>query len=356
MLDQLSRLAEETSSDKRRELMRTIADLFVVDAALYNDRELILFGKVLTELLDSVDVEAKVGLSESVALVENTPRDLVMTLASQEIEIATPILEHSPVLTDEDLVEIVSTKTTDHRLAIAHRDNLNVEVTDALISKGEQPVLQSVTRNVTAKISDTGFYVLADTAENDEETRDALSQRADMSSEIVERVMPLLPQAAQAQLKELYANTDSAARSKLIEEARQRVKEAADQRKWKQIQSRVLLQEIRDGKKELDAVIEGFSNTDRLLDIAFLIAGVTGLPEKQILSALMNKNSKAIVVLCRALDFTEETFGAIIDMRGKRFMSTAEAIAKTIQDFAELEPAAAKRTMRFVKTRAVVNQ
>ena len=151
------------------------------------------------------------------------------------------------------------------------------------------------------------IYALAAAAENDEETRDALSQRADMTSEIVERVMPNLPEAARALLKELYANTDAAGRAKLIEDAHRRVNEVADERKWKHIQCRILLQEIMNGKKELLTAVVHLSNSGRPLDIAFLIAGVTGLPEQQILSALMNKCSQAIVVLCRALDFTEAT-------------------------------------------------
>lgn len=351
MLDELSLLAQETSSDKRRELMGKLADIFVADSEIYSDRELFLFGEILTNLLDDADVQTKVSLSESVAPVKNTPRDLALALANQEIDVAMPVLERSPVLTDQDLVEIAATKTTDHRLAISQRFNLNIVVTDALISHGEHPVLRSVCQNASADISETGFHALVDSAETDKETRDLLSHRLDMPAKIVERVLPLLSETAQARLKDISQQGDSSRIVDILAEAEQRSKEAADNAKWKQIQSKALLDDILNGEKELAPSIEGLCNIDRPLDVAFVLAGYAGIPEQQVLAALLNKKGQAIVVLCRALDFPDHTFSALVDMRGKRLNLPPETSERMMRDFAALDAAAAKRTMRFIKVR-----
>lgn len=353
MHDQLSSLARETSSEKRRELMGEVADIFVSGSADYSDRELFLFGEVLTKLLDNVDSAGRAHLSRTIASVEQTPRDLALSLANDDIAIALPILEKSPVLTEQDLVAVVNSKETDHRLAISKRTNLSATITDALIGHGEQPVLHSVGGNKSAKISDEGFNKLVDHAENDNVLSERLSHRTDMPVEVMKRVAPLLPPVTRQKLFNLIESQGETALGEIVGEAERQAKDAVMDNKRERLAARVLLKDVRDGNRELGPVIEGLCEEDRPLDVGLLLAGISGFPEKYVASSLMNMNGKAIAVLCRTLELSDKAFAAIAAMRCQRFQLPSSMATRLSQEFADIDMVTAQRTLRFSKVRGM---
>ncbi|MBZ0214948.1 MAG: hypothetical protein K8F25_00205, partial [Fimbriimonadaceae bacterium] len=87
-----------------------------------------------------------------------------------------------------------------------------------------------------------------------------------------------------------------------------------------------------------------------------ILSGYTGLPENQIVNALMKKNGQAIAVLCRGLDFSVETFSIIVEMRRQRLkLKDSECIVLT-EEYSASDAAGAKRTMRFVNVRNTAMQ
>ncbi len=352
MLDRLSKIASVKSSDSRRELMGEIADL---DSENYNDRELFLFGEILTELLHNVELETKVQLSETIAPIDSIPHDLAMLLANEEAEVAAPILAQSSVLTDKDLVEIARTKSTEHRIAISRRNTLTQTVTNALIDELEPPVLLAVCNNKGAEISNKGFGILADSAAGDDNLCESLSHRADMPMEILSRVIPLMSTEAQARIMEIAEYQGDSAIESLIEKARRLSKEKNKNSRSEIVHSHSLLEEIQSGTMELEPVIELLCSENRPLDIGYVLSGLTNVPQKQIVNALLKKNGKAIIVLCRALDFSQRAFSSIAAFRTKRLKLHASTCDRENREFADLDSTAAKRTMRFLQVRNVAS-
>ena len=68
-------------------------------------------------------------------------RALARQLAEDVLDVATPILVHSVVLTDEDLVQVIERSSVDHARAVAMRPALNVAVTNALIRTENEVVV-----------------------------------------------------------------------------------------------------------------------------------------------------------------------------------------------------------------------
>src|SRR5260370_7154188 len=75
---------------------------------------------------------ARSVLAESLKRVTAVPHDIVLSLARDEAQVARPILRTSPLLDDDDLVEIAREGTRAHRLAIAERDASSAKVAQAL--------------------------------------------------------------------------------------------------------------------------------------------------------------------------------------------------------------------------------
>ena len=139
MIEDLVALSHDPSPDKRRQLLRGVADMFLDDIETYTDRSLVLFTDVLTDLLKQVDETTRAEIAERLSDAPNAGEALHLFLAYDDPDVAGPVLRNSRVLSDEALVDIAETKGQAHRLAIAMRDHLTETVTDTLISKGESP-------------------------------------------------------------------------------------------------------------------------------------------------------------------------------------------------------------------------
>ena len=93
-------------------------------------------------------------LSEALKNVANAPPDVIRTLASDSaLEVCAPILEFSPVLTDEDLLEIIAATPTQGGLnAISKRSNVSESVADAIVGTNDVSAVADLLSNDSAQI------------------------------------------------------------------------------------------------------------------------------------------------------------------------------------------------------------
>ena len=105
--DYLLRLARDKSMAGRRELAEMISDLFLGNTQSLSDRERALTYDILSQVIHDVEMAVRRNISEQLAKVPNAPRDLVLLLANDDIEVAYPILAYNKVLQDADLIEVI---------------------------------------------------------------------------------------------------------------------------------------------------------------------------------------------------------------------------------------------------------
>jgi len=124
-------------------------------------------GRLIYEALDLLARDQVVRVRHIVADalkdVAHAPPEVINRLArDSEIVVAGPILENSPVLTDEDLVAIVSESPVKGALAsIARRDQLAGVVADAVAKTGDVEAVGVLLTNSSAQIrEDTLDWIL----------------------------------------------------------------------------------------------------------------------------------------------------------------------------------------------------
>ncbi len=349
-MEELVNLARESSSEKRRELMGRVADNFVQGSEVYSNRELKLFGEIMTRLLCNANIDARASLSDQIATDKNTPRDLALKLASDDIRVAKPMLEQSPALTSRDLASLTDEQGMDHRLAISQRCDLDQEVTDALIRHGELEVLRSVSGNSTARISDWGFGELAQHAPGDNTIHDNLARRKDMTHEAAKNVLPLLAPNAQKLLLSMMDDKNGEL-TEIVGLAARDTSEAKIGIAKKRLDAKVMIARVQAGNSSLGEVIAKLSEENRPMDCALVLSVFSGIPEDQAANALLQVNGETISLLCKSLDINRSHFLALCAMRCQRLhlpFSQAERLAAR---YDEVDPAIAKRTIRFLKVR-----
>jgi uncharacterized protein (DUF2336 family) len=353
MLSNLVDLAREGSSEKRRELLGEISNLFADGAEAHNDRETLLFGEVLTKLLDQVPIDDRVIVSNRVASLEQTPRQLALKLANDEAIVAAPVLQHSPVLTDEDLVALASNQSQEHLVAISQRARLSEIITDVLIDRGNSQVLNTVTRNLGASFSEGGFEALVEKAKADRGLTDALSYRPDIPTKVADKILAILSPVARQRLEFLLAQ----GREKLDEvfdEARKQMDSSKVDNRRARLETKVFVADIREGRRKLDDVIDELCLKKRLLDIAFVLSEVASVPEPHVNNVLHKVNAMGIAVVCRSVDIGETTYDRLMRLRCERLKLNTAQVAPMVREYMAIDRPSAERALRFHKVRTAV--
>jgi uncharacterized protein (DUF2336 family) len=127
-------------------------------------------------------------LADSLKRLSRVPRDIVLTLARDEAQVARPILSHSPLLTDDDLAEIARTGSRSHRLAIAERDALSPAVAEALYESHDSIVVRRVLANDGAALAEGMLHAVLDTLGEAPGIVEAMARRRLLPVTILERL------------------------------------------------------------------------------------------------------------------------------------------------------------------------
>ena len=181
-------LARDISPRSRQRLADNVTDLFLAEDARLTERERNLILEILHKLIREVEADVRRDLAEQLSRTESVPRELIVELANDDIDIARPILLRSDVLHDPDLIEVVRNRTRDHRLAVALRDGLSEDVTDTLVRHGDEDVLVAMLRNQDARLSRFASEYLVAESEQTDAFQEPLLRRADLPPDLAMRM------------------------------------------------------------------------------------------------------------------------------------------------------------------------
>ena len=184
----LLELAHDRSVQDRSELVAGICDLYFGEARVRIDYDRDMMSDIMRRLVHDVESSVRRRLSECLAHRPDAPPALVATLARDDIEIAYPILVHSEVLRDADLVEIIQYLTLEHQLAVAIRARLNEPVSDALVETDNVVVITTLLENRNARISEPTMGKLVVRSERDPGLQESLVRRHDLPPQVAQKL------------------------------------------------------------------------------------------------------------------------------------------------------------------------
>src|ERR1700712_574107 len=179
LLDELQVTLAHGTVAHRVETLRRVTDLFISGAVDFSAHQIGLFDDVFQCLTDHIETSAKVLLARRLAPIDAAPPLTIRALALDDlIEVAAPVLSRSEWLDDETLIETASSKSQAHLMAISTRRVLSGAVTDVLVGRGNDEVVQSTVNNPGAEFSERGLTRLVDRAEGDDKLTTCIGFRA----------------------------------------------------------------------------------------------------------------------------------------------------------------------------------
>jgi uncharacterized protein (DUF2336 family) len=188
-------------------------------------------------------------LAEALKDVAGAPPDVIRRLAfDTEIVVAGPILENSPVLTDADLLEIISQGTAQGRLSyISKRNRISANLSDAIAATGDEEAVALLLGNSSAQIREETLDSIVEHAERMEGWHAPLVRRPKLSKRAVSRLAHFVA----ANLIDVLA-----ARRDLAPDVLDEVKRVVDER-------------IDAGEKDLSALSEPAEDSTTPLEEAY---------------------------------------------------------------------------------------
>lgn len=312
----------------RHALLRRLADVVCLPSSRVNAFERAMTADLLVDMLREAQSHEKLRVSRRLATLTDPPTTIVRLLLKAEFEVAEPLLRECPNLSETDLVECARGATTDHRRLIAARRGLGELVADALIEQGEPPVLESLLKNDTARLSYSGLEAIVALTREDP------------------RLVPFLlkrPELRPAHAYVLFWWADSEARRTILQRfavSREVLQDAvgdifamAADEGWQDPLSRKALQFIERRQRNRAAIEKSpFDNLEAAIaagqsgltrDVAEEISYLAGLKPTTGLKIMSDSGGEPLAILCKATGLPKAAVRAL--WRGLRRPETDAA-------------------------------
>ncbi|MDA0998758.1 MAG: DUF2336 domain-containing protein [Proteobacteria bacterium] len=132
----------------------------------------------------------RIVIAEEIKHLDNVPKRIVDRLAIDAVEaVAGPILEYSPLLTEEQLLQIIASGIKGGALdAVARRRNLPEKVSRAVVGREVPRAIGALLTNSTATIGEKLMGEIAMVAEGEPDLHLPLVNRANLSASTMKRI------------------------------------------------------------------------------------------------------------------------------------------------------------------------
>jgi uncharacterized protein (DUF2336 family) len=181
-------LAEQPSAQARSVLASKLAKDYR-QGAFTVDTEIALANDIFRMLVKDTEKMVRQALADELAYCNDVPHEVIVALAKDESSIAIPVLKFSPVLTEEDLVEVVnSTQEVARWIAVAQRMQVTENVADCLMKTGHNVVMKEVMGNQGATLSEALLSSCWDTMSRDKSMLEIMVQRGNLPLSIAEKL------------------------------------------------------------------------------------------------------------------------------------------------------------------------
>lgn len=191
---------DEVRCELARKISRLLPDLSEEDKLRTREATIAVLEKLAADHLPKV----RRILAEELKSSDRVPREILLKLAHDADALVTvPIVEYSPLLSDEDLLELIATSTVEDVLeAVARRQSVSEPVADALVATLDIPAVSALLANPNAQIREQTLDMILDNAEAIEPWHGPLVMRADLSLRAVRRVAGFVASALLDKLAE----------------------------------------------------------------------------------------------------------------------------------------------------------
>lgn len=349
-LESLVELAGETSSERRRELLRDIADVFLESPDTYSSTELQYFGDIMGKVAYDLERQVREELACKLADQEAAPPELIRRLAGDEIEVAQPVIAQSPVLKEADLIEIAETRGQEHMFAMTGRPDIGENLSDVLVDKGDDRVVEGLVRNDKAKIAPVTLKKVVVRAETSPSLQGPLVERPDLPAALMKDMLVFVSEDIRARILDQTNQVNADKLDKILGDVGSDIQRKTDASAGKS-KPEVLIETLaRNGELDEHKLVQ-FAKLRKVPEFICGLAYLAKLSISATRGAIMDRSGERLAIVCKSCDFNQSTFSNMINHIWPDADRTIEQTCKLIALYEQVDPDAAQRVMRFWRIR-----
>ncbi len=351
-LQRLIALAHEPSSQRRRDLLREVTDLFLVAPEGHGASEMGLFDDVMSQLAGEMEEAVRAELSQRVASAAAAPRNLLRNLAADaSIQVAGPVLTEAASLSDADLLHVTQTRGQEHLRALSQRANVSETVADAIVQHGDDATLGVLLRNDRAQLSRAAQEAAVDRAAANPDLHEAVVGRRSLPTDLLNEMYFVVEARLRNRILERNAELDPATLEAALAAGRKSVAARHGSLPADYAESEKAVQSLRRRNAITPSALAAFLRNGETTKFLVALAELSGVDFHTAGRILERKELDALAIICKAAEFDRSlflTFAVLILDRDADALGRAREYGEL---YSSLPRESALRTVRFWRMR-----
>jgi uncharacterized protein (DUF2336 family) len=347
LLDELQATLAHGTVARRVEALRRVTDLFLNGAVDYSDEQINLFDDVFQCLMHHIETSAKALLANRLAPVDTAPPMTIRALAFDDvIEVAGPVLTQSNRLDDDTLIETARSKSQAHLLAISNRKTLSGAVTDVLVLRGNDEVVQNTVNNPGAEFTERGFTRLVNRAEGDDDLATCIGLRPSIPRHLY---LKLLAKASDTVRERLEAADPKQARHvpSAVKEATRRARSAKSAMTEQTAIAHALVKSLFEDGRLDEFQVAAFAEAGKFDETNASIAALASVPVAVAENMMIETRAEGVMILAKVAALSWSTVRAIINLRDDLSGMEPSDLQACKATYERLRPSTAQQVLRF---------
>jgi uncharacterized protein (DUF2336 family) len=317
----------------------------------YSEDEIRTFGEVIGRLSEEIELAARTQLSQRMAHFDRAPTNLIHKLAFDDsIEVAGPVLTHSERLDSDILVANAETKGQPHLLAISKRKSLDAVVTDVLVVRGDQEVVNSVASNQGARFSGFGFLHMIKRAEGDSILAEQLGLRTDIPRHLFQQLIAKASEDVKKRLGRERPEIVAQIQSSVSEVAGALQSKLGPASRGHFVAKRVVATQHRLGNLN-ESSVAGYARAHRFDEVTIGLSLLSAMPGDVIERVLVDRNREMLLVLAKALNFSWDTTMSLLFLGAKDHRISARDLSDLKEEYEGLNAETSRSILKFYESR-----
>ncbi|HEV7636314.1 MAG TPA: DUF2336 domain-containing protein [Bradyrhizobium sp.] len=347
LLDELQTTLAHGTVAHRVETLRRVTDLFISGAVDFSPGQIGLFDDLFQCLMEHIETSAKALLAGRLAPIDAAPPLTIRALALDDlIEVAAPVLSRSERLDEETLIETASRQSQAHLMAISTRRVLSGAVTDVLVQRGNDEVVQSTVNNPGAEFSEQGFTRLVDRAEGNDDLATCVGLRPAIPRhlylKLIARASVTVRQRLEAANPHQAADVPGAVR-----EATRRARTAPSAISSETAIAHAFVKSLHEDGRLHEYQLRAFAEAGKFDEANAAIAALANVPVWIAENMMVESRAEGVLMLAKVAGISWPCVKAIIDMRDNLSGMGATDLESCHATYERLRPSTAQQVLRF---------
>lgn len=349
---QLAELASEPSSERRRELLREVTNLFFSGGEeAHSGAEMELFDDVLGRLTVEMEEAVRAELSERMAEALRPPPQLIADLAADSIAVAGPVLTRSRALSVEDQMRVARNQSEAHLSALSSREGVSSAVTDEIVRRGNDATLGVLLRNQSASLSREAQEAIVDRAQANPDLHEAVVDRQSLPPDLLNEMYFMVEAQLRDKILEKNNALDPADLDEALSVGRKKLATRDGALPFDYAEEEAAVRAMKRRGLITPQALAGMLRSGKITRFLVALAELADVDFHTARRILERKELDGLAIICKAADFDRAlflTFAILILDVDENAMARARQYGDL---YSELPKDAATRTLRFWRMR-----